>query len=133
MDSNYDDLPRKIVSGMIKQLAELLSSCGVGGPVDNADVIRKQGAEKLEALFTAAQKLNRMIGENFVSEDLMVSVIRGGTMFDGERMENAYARAGSKPGQRTVICTTDLGLCERKKAKGVRKMLIKPKVVLRDS
>lgn len=133
MDSNYDDLPRKIVNGVIKQLAELLSSCGVGGPVDNADIIRKQGAEKLEALFTAAQKLNKMIGENVVSEDLMVSFIRGGTMFDGGRMEDAYARAGSKPDQRAVICTTDLGLCERKKTKGVRKMLLKPKVALRDS
>jgi hypothetical protein len=130
MDSSYDDLPRKIVNGMIKQLVVLFSSCGVGHPEDAANVIRKQGAEKMEALVTAAQKLNRMIGENIVSEDLMVSIIRGGTAFDGERMEVAYARAGSKPDQRAVICTTDLGLCERKKTKGVGKMLLKPKVVL---
>lgn len=118
---------------MIKQLAELFSSCGVGNPADNTDIIRKQGAEKLEALFTAAQKLNRMIGENVLSEDLVVSVIRGGTVFDGERMEDAYARGGSKPDQRAVICTTDLGLCGRRKTKGVRKMLLKPKVVLHGS
>ena len=74
-----------------------------------------------------------MIGENVVSEDLTVSVIRGGTMFDGKRMEEAYARDGSKPDQRAVICTTDLGLCERKETKEVRKILLKPKVVLRDS
>jgi hypothetical protein len=65
-----------------------------GKPRDNANNIQKYGAEKLEALFTAARKLNKMIGENVVSEDLMVTVIRGGTMFDGERMEDAYARAG---------------------------------------
>ena len=132
MDSSYNDVPRKITNAVIKNLAELLSSCGVGNPVENKNAIRTQGAEKLEALFTVAQKLNRMIGENIVSEDLTVYVVRGGTMFDGKRMEDAYARAGSKPDQRTVICTTDLGLCERKETGGVGKMLLKPKVVLRN-
>ena len=130
MDSSDDNLPRKIVNGMVKQLADLLSSCGVGNPAGNANDIRKCGAEKLEVLFTAAQKLNRMIGENVISEDLTVSVIRGGTIFDGERMDDTYARAGVEPVQRAVICTTDLGLCERKQTRGARKVLLKPKVFL---
>jgi len=118
---------------MVKQLAGLLSSCGVGDPVDNANNIHKYAAEKLGALFTTARKLNRMIGENVVSEDLTVTVIRGGTMFDGERMEDTYVWAGVKTPPRAVICTTDLGLCERKQTKGVRKLLLKPKVALHDS
>jgi hypothetical protein len=52
-------------------------------------------------------------------------------MFDGEQMEDAYAWGGMKPDQRAVICTTDLGLCERKAAKG-GKVLLKPKVALRN-
>ena len=132
MDLTHENLPRGMVSGMVTQLADLLSSCGVGNSVENASNIQKYGAEKLEVLFTAARKLNRMIGENVVSEDLVVTVIHGDTMFDGERMEDAYARAGVKLVQRAVICTTDLGLCERRQTKGVGKMLLKPKVVLRD-
>lgn len=134
MDSNREDLSGQVVNKMVNQLAELLSSCGVGNSVDNVNDIQKYGSEKLGALFTAARKLNKTIGENIVSEDLMVSVICGGTMFDGECMEDAYgAGAGSKPGQRAVVCTTDLGLCERKEKKGVGKILLKPKVFLRDS
>ena len=133
MDSSHEDLPGKIVNGMVKKLAGLLSSCGVGTSADNTNGIHKCAAEKLRALSIAAQRLNRMIGESVVSEDLMVSVIRGGSMFDGERMEDAYPGVGITSLQRTVICTTDLGLCERKKTKGVRKMLLKPKVALRDS
>ena len=133
MDSSHKDLLGEIVYWTVNQLAELLSSCGVGNPVDNTNNIQRYGSEKLKALFTAARNLNRMIGENFVSEDLIVSVIPGGTMFDGEHMEDARARAGSKPDQRTVICTTDMGLWERKQTKGIRKPLLKPKVVLFNS
>ena len=133
MDSSRKDLLGEIVYWTVNQLAELLSSCGVGNPVDNTNNIQRYGSEKLKALFTAARNLNRMIGENFVSEDLIVSVIPGGTMFDGEHMEDAHARAGSKPDQRTVICTTDMGLWERKQTKGIRKPLLKPKVVLFNS
>ena len=120
---------------MVKQLAGLLSSCGVGNSVDNVKNIHnihRYAAEKLEALFTTSRKLNKMIGENIVSEDLVVNVIPGGTTFDGEHMEDAYVRGGSKPSQRAVICTTDLGLCERKGTKGIGKVVLKPKVALRN-
>lgn len=117
---------------MIKRLGELLASCGVGNPVDNKNNIHKCAAERLEAFFATARKLNRMIGENVVSEDLEVSVIRGGVMFDGEYMENAYARAGAKSVKRAVVCTTDLGLCKRHGPNGVEGVLLKPKVALRD-
>ena len=130
MDSSREDLPRQVVNGMIKRLAELLSSCGVGDPVDNTNNIHKYAAEKLGELFATSRRLNKMIGENVVSEDLTVTLVRGGTKFDGERMEDAYARAGVKAGERTVICTTDLGLCGRKGAKGARKVLLKPKVAV---
>lgn len=133
MDSSSDDLLRKLVNGMIKQLAELLAFCGIGDPVGNVNIIHTHAAEKLGAFFTTARNLNKMIGENVISEDLTVSVIRGGTIFDGERMEDAYARTGSESGQRAVICTTDLGLCERRETKGAGKVLLKPKVVLFDS
>lgn len=118
---------------MVIQLANLLSSHGVGDLVHNVNHIQRRGSEKLKTLFIAARKLNKMIGENIVSEDLVVSFVCGGAMFNGEFMEDAYgARAGSNPGQRAVICTTDLGLCERGEGKGVRKILLKPKVVLHD-
>ena len=129
MDSSQGDLPRQIVNDMIKHLAEHFSACGVGEPADNANNIHKYAGDKLRSLFTAAQKLNKMIGENVVSDDLMVTVVGGGDLFDGERMEDAYARRGMKPVQRPVICTTDLGLCERKGAVGA-KTLLKPKVAL---
>lgn len=131
IDSGRKDLPRQIVSNMIHQLAELLSSCGVGEPVDNAHNIHKYAADKLGSLFTAARRLNKMIGENVVSDDLMVTVIDGGHSFDGEHMEDAYPWDGVKHVRRAVICTTNLGLCEGKGANGVRKVLLKPKVALR--
>jgi len=131
-DSSHEDLPSKIVGGMVNQLAGLLSSCGVGNSVDNVNNIQRYAAEKLEALFTTSRKLNKMIGENIVSEDLVVNVIPEGTIFDGERMEDAYVRGGPKPSKRAVICTMDLGLCERKGTKGVGKVFLKPKVALRD-
>jgi len=132
IDSSQQDLPHLVVNSLIEQLAGLLSSCGVGEPADNTDNIRKYAADKLGSLFTAARKLNKMIGENVVSDDLMVIVIGEGHLFDGEHMEDAYARGGVKPNQRVVICTTDLGLCERKRAGG-EKILLKSKVVLRDN
>jgi len=129
MDSSQGDLPRQIVNDMIKHLADHLSACGVGGPVDNANNIHKYARDRLGSLFTAAQKLNKMIGETVISDDLKVIVVGGGDLFDGERMEDAYPRRGTKPVQRSVICTTDLGLCESKG--GVRvKTLLKPKVAL---
>jgi len=112
---------------MVWQLAQLLSSCGVGEPVGNANNIHKYAADKLRSLSTAARRLNRMIGEDIVSSDLMVTVIGGGHLFDGEHMEDAYAR-GVKYPRRAVICTTDLGLRERKGGK----ILLKPKVALRN-
>ena len=132
MDSSHD-LLRGLVSNVIKELAELLAFCGIGDPVDNAIIVHRCAVEKLEALFAAARKLNTMIGENVVSEDLVVSFIHGGTIFNGELMEDAYARTGSKSGQRAVICTTDVGLHESKERKGAEKVLLKPKVVLLDS
>jgi len=131
MDSSKRDLPSQIVNGMIKQLAELLSSCGVGESVGNAGSIQKCAVDKLRSLSDAARKLNKMIGENVVSEDLVATVIPGGETFDGAHMEDAYPRGGVKPGERAVICTTDLGLCVRKGAKGVKMTLLKPKVALR--
>ena len=133
MDSNLDNTLCKLVNGMIKQLAELLAFCGIGDPVGNASVIHKHAAEKLEALYTTARNLNKMIGENFISEDLTVSVVRGGAIFDGKRMEDAYARIGPESGQRAVICTTDLGLSERREMRETGKVLLKPKVALFDS
>ena len=132
MDSERRDLPHQIVNDMIKQLAELLSSRGIGEFADNANNIHKCAAGKLGSLFAAAQKLNKMVGENIVSNDLMVTVIDGGCPFDGEYMEDAYAQGGMKPAQRPVICTTGLGLCERSGVRGV-KVLLKPKVALGNS
>jgi len=131
MDSGQGNLPHQIVNDMIKHLAELLSACGVGEPVDNANNIHKYARDKLGSFFTTAQKLNKMIGENVISDDLMVVVVDGDSLFDGERMKDAYPRGGVKPVQRAVICTTDLGLCERKVVGGVN-MLLKPKVALRN-
>ena len=133
MDSSYEDLPGKLADIMIERLAEVLSSCGLGTVIGNANDIKKHAAEKLGALSATARKLNKMIGENVVSEDLVVTFVHGGTMFNGESMDNAYPQAGVKPAQRVVICTTDLGLCKRKSAEGARKELLKPKVVLHDS
>ena len=130
MDSSKEDLPRQILNAMIKQLAEIISFCGVGELAGNSSNVHQYAAGKLGSLIAAARKLNRMIGENVVSEDLMVTVIPGGRVFDGEQMEDAYARSGTKPDQRAVICTTDLGLCEGKAVKG-GKVLVKPKVALR--
>lgn len=132
MNSSRESLPRQIVDRMIKRLGDLLASCGVGNTVDNANDIHKHAGERLGAFFATARKLNKMIGENVVSEDLKVAVIQGGVVFDGEYMEDAYARAGARPVKRAVICTTDLGLCSRRGTGGVGKMLLKPKVALRD-
>ena len=131
MDSSQKDLPCRIVNDMIEQLASLLSSHGVGEPLDNAHNIHKYAADKFGALFATARRLGKTIGENIISNDLMLTAIDGGYLFDGEYMEDAYARGGVKSGQRTVICTTDLGLCERKGVMGV-KVLLKPKVALRE-
>lgn len=130
IDSSREDLQRQIILGVIEHLAELISSCGVGEAPDNAYQIYKHAADKLGSLFTAAQKLNKMIGESVVSDDLMVSVIGGGHPFDGEHMEDAYAQGKGNPIQCAVVCTTDLGLCEMD---GLRagKVLLKPKVALR--
>jgi len=114
---------------VIEQLAELISSCGVGEVADNANQIYKHAADKLWSLFTAARKLNKMIGENVVSDDLMVSAIGGGHSFDGEHMEDTYGQGGVKPTQHAVICTTDLGLCEMDGPRA-GKVLLKPKVAL---
>ena len=98
--------------------------------MNNTNIIHKHAAEKLEVIYATAQKLNKMIGENVISEDLIVTFVHSGTTFDGKLMEDAYARAGSKSDQRTVACTTELGLCEWTDMKGAGKVLLKPKVVL---
>ena len=131
VDSTRSDLPRQIVNGAIEELASLLSFCGAGVFAENTRNIHKHAGEKLESLFLAARKLNKMVGENVVSGDLMVVMITGGHLFDADYMDDAYARSGAKPGRHAVICTTNLGLCERKGAK-VENMLLKPKVVLGD-
>jgi len=132
INSSREELPRQIVDRMVKKLGELLASCGVGNPTDNTKNIHQCAAERLEAFFITAQKLNKMIGEDVVSEDLKVVIIQGGAMFDGQYMEDAYAQVGVKSAKRAVICTTDLGLCSRHGTNGVEKMLLKPKVTLRD-
>ena len=129
IDSSRSDLPCQIVRAAVEQLASLLSSCGAGGFAENTYNIHNHAAEKLGSLFTAARKLNKMVGENVVSGDLVVTVIGGGYSFDGNHMEDKYARGSVKLGQPVVICTTDLGLCERKGAKG-EKILLKPRVLL---
>jgi len=128
MDLSHENLPRAIANDAVQHLADLLSFRGVGNPIDNVTNIKKHGAEKLETLFTAARKLNTMIGQNIVSEELAVTVVPCGTLFEGEFMEDTHARVGVKPARRTVICTTDLGLWGRKQAKEVMKVLSKPKV-----
>ena len=130
-DAKQEDLPRQIVTGMINQLAGLLSSCGVGETSYNAYNIHGCAVDKLGSLFTTARKLNKMMGENVVSHDLMVTTIDGGDLFDGDYMEDAFTRGRVKPVQLPVICTTDLGLCERKGVRGVN-VFLKPKVVLRN-
>ncbi|KAF9783707.1 hypothetical protein BJ322DRAFT_1007687 [Thelephora terrestris] len=129
MDLSRSDLPSQIVNGAIEQLAFLLSSCGAGGFPENAHNIHKHAAGKLASLFVAARKLNKVVGENVVSGDLVVTLISGRCPFDADYMEAPYARGGAKPGQGYVICTTDLGLCERKGTKA-EKILLKPKVTL---
>ena len=110
-------------------MASLLSYCGVGEPFSNANNIHEHAADKFGSLFTAARKLNKMIGENIVSGDLEVAIIGGGHSFNSDFMEEAYAYGGAKLGPCPVIYTTHLGLCERK-SKEV-KVWLKPKVVLR--
>lgn len=127
IDSSREDLPLQIVNGMIEQLATLLFSCGVGDFTDNAQNVHKHAADKLLSLFTAARKLSKMIGESVVSEDLVASIVGGGYEFDGEHMEDAYPQGRAKLGQRVVICTTELGLFERKR----EKVLLKAKVFSR--
>jgi hypothetical protein len=112
-------------------LASHLSSCGVGEFFENAQSIHKHSVEKFGLLFAAARKINKMLGEDIVSEDLEVAIVDGGYPFDNEHMEEEYSWGGTKPGQSAVACTTGLGLYERK-SRG-QKMLLKPKVVLRDS
>ena len=126
--SKQEDLPRQMVDDMIDQLAGLLSSCGIGQFSYNAHSIRGCAVDKLGSLSTAARRLNKMIGENVVSHDLMVTAIDGGDLFNAEYMEDAYARSRAKPAQHTVICTTDLGLCEKRGVRGV-KIFLKPKVL----
>lgn len=106
-----------------------LYSCGVGEASENTLKIGKYAADKLKSLFVTARKLSKMIGENVVSDDLAVTIIGAGHLFNCEHMEDAYPWDRAKPGQRVVICTTDLGLCERKGARE-EKVLLKPKVVL---
>lgn len=72
-----------------------------------------------------------MIGENIISHDLGVTIVGGGYPFDAEYMEDTYRRTGANSGRRAVVCTTNLGLCERSGMKGER-MFLKPKVFLRD-
>lgn len=129
MDLSRSDLPCQIIRATVEQLASLLSSCGAGGFAENTHNIHKHAAEKLGSLFIAARKLNKMVGEKIVSGDLVVTVIGGGCSFDADHMEDKYARGGVKLGQRAVICTTDLGLCERKGMKA-EKILLKPRVLL---
>lgn len=131
IDSSRGDLPRQVVSGAIQQLAFLLSSCGVGEYIGNAQNIHNYAADKFGSLFSTARKLNKMIGEDVVSGDLVVTAIGAGYPFDSEHMEDAYARGGAKRGQRAVICSVGLGLCERSGAKG-GKVLLKSKVALRE-
>lgn len=132
MGSSHEDLRLQTVNNMINRLAKLLSSCGVGNTADNVNNIHTCAAEKFGELFTMARKLNKIIGENVVSEDLTVTIIRKGIMFDGENMEDAHARAGVRSAGRSVICTTDLGLLSKWGANGARKVLLKPKVALHD-
>ena len=119
-----------MVNDAIDQLASLLSFCGFGENVHNAQSIRKHATEKFKTLFATARKLSKMIGESIVSDDLEVAIFDGGCLFDREHMEGAFAGGRAKPGQCVVVCTTGLGLCERK-SMGQR-MVLKPKVLLRD-
>jgi hypothetical protein len=114
-----------VVDEAVERLASLLFSCGVGGFNENVQTIRRHTAEKLGSLFTAARKLNKMTGEDVISEDLMVTVVGGNYLFHGEHMEDAYPGIGVKTGGR-VVCTTDLGLYDRRGGK----MLLKPKVLI---
>jgi hypothetical protein len=111
-------------------LALQLSYCGIGEPFYNGQTIHKYAADKFGSLFATARKLNKMMGENIVSGDLEVAIVGGGYPFNSEDMEEAYTSGAVEVGQRTVVCTTSLGLGEKKS--GALNMILKPKVVLRD-
>ncbi|RDX46319.1 hypothetical protein OH76DRAFT_1457246 [Lentinus brumalis] len=136
---------RDLATGFAHQLAERIADLlTVAGASTSADEICAAYAPHLETIVRTALELQRTIGQEVVSCDYEVLVVRIDEVYDPAQMEDIYNGeivAAGPPGMvPRVLSTADLGL--RRTAKVgpgvegaaedgvVTTMLLKPKVVL---
>ncbi|KAI0708758.1 hypothetical protein C8T65DRAFT_576255 [Cerioporus squamosus] len=142
---------RDLATGFAHQLAERIADLlTVAGSSTSADDIYAAYASHLETIVRTALELQRTIGEDVVSCDYEVLVVRIDEVYDPAQMEDIYNGeivAAGPPGiVPRVLSTADLGLRRSEKVDAregvdsgledaaedgvVTTMLLKPKVVL---
>ncbi|KAI0643482.1 hypothetical protein C8Q79DRAFT_915585 [Trametes meyenii] len=132
---------RDLATGFSHQLAERIADLlTVAGASAAAEDVHATYAPHLEAIVRVALDLQRIIGEEVISCDYEVLVVRFDEIFDAEAMDDIYggevAMAGPPGMVPRVLSTADLGLRRVEKVIGSTEgevettMLLKPKVVL---
>lgn len=137
---------RDLSTGFAQQLAERISDLlTVAGSSSTADNIFALYGPHLETIVRTALQLQRMIGEEILSCDYEVLIVRIDEVYDAAQMEDIYngeiAATGPPGTVPRVLSTADLGLRRTEKVDGaggegadedgvVTTMLLRPKVVL---
>lgn len=123
------------------QLAERMSAIFVvAGANDGSEIIEQTCIPSLENIIRLSLDLQKVIGEDIISGDFDISVVRVDEVFDNELMEDLYAEENAQHDslgrELHVLCTASLGLRRSEKISdsedsGTRVTLsLKPKVVL---
>ncbi|KAI0738325.1 hypothetical protein C8Q80DRAFT_1113917 [Daedaleopsis nitida] len=137
---------RDLAEGFAHQLAERIADLlAVAGGAVTADEVHAGYLQHLETIVRTALDLQRVIGEEVVSCDYEVLVVRIDEVYDAEQMEDIYNGEIASPGPvgivPRVLSTADLGLRRSRRVdvdEGgdagedgvVTTMLLRPKVVL---
>lgn len=138
------DLPLVLVQYYSGGLADVLNAVGWKGSRTEAyEIFTTNFAERLTVVIDLALRLNKAIGEDITSGDLIATAIPPDVDFDPSTMEDINAegsRSKPKDGKTRaegVLCTIGLGLGLVKKSGGENiweeRTLMKPSVVLESS
>ncbi|KAL1940879.1 hypothetical protein VTO73DRAFT_7920 [Trametes versicolor] len=134
-------------SKMTDYVSDVLLACGLdGSPEHVRDLVKQRYGKRLKQLASHALDVRRIAGEQMLSRDLQVFVVRPRAPFDPTLMEDEWAdtkkRAGSADSSAgDVLCTTHLGLVQQERRTDAGKdtqdaepmlkvVMLKPKVVL---
>ncbi|KAK0212131.1 hypothetical protein DFS33DRAFT_1249158 [Desarmillaria ectypa] len=127
------DSQRQLLSVVMETLVNILIIAGLESATSEvSETMATQFAEHASAVVEHAMQLNRVIGQGITSCEMMPLYLVPETPFDANVMEDTFGSA-SKDSTENVLCTTDLGLMrmEKKGEKWEKRVLVKPKIILR--